>query len=297
MISIETSEPSSAKALEEWEINNSRAITQLASVVSPSISSQVGKFEFAVDAWSFMEKVMDPKFECDKDTLLLQRYIDEIKLVQLLMALRDDYEFVRSSMLHRSPLPFIESALSELLSEETRRLTRGPLALLYVPLRPFWLLLLGAPLVPLRLSLFTYPKLKNSPPTTTARHSTAASASSVVPTCAELPSSSTLTALDVQDMITKALSGLGQGTSALTLSAHSGKSSWIIDSGASNHMSSDSSLFVSTTPSCFSPICTVDGSKLSVSHVGSICAPSGFRLSDVLWSKVIIELNLCWLVM
>ncbi|KAG9446582.1 hypothetical protein H6P81_012710 [Aristolochia fimbriata] len=90
-------------------------------------------------------------------------------------------------------------------------------------------------------------------------------------------------------MITKALSGVGQGTSsASALSAHSGKSSWIIDSGACSHMSSDLSLFISTSSSAsstFSPICTADGSQLSVSSVGSICTP-GISLSDVLLGHV-----------
>ncbi|KAG9447198.1 hypothetical protein H6P81_013326 [Aristolochia fimbriata] len=88
-------------------------------------------------------------------------------------------------------------------------------------------------------------------------------------------------------MISKALSGLGHGTSsASALSAHSGKYSSIIDFGASCHISSDLSLFVSTSSSAsasFSPICTSDGSQLSVSSVGSICTPSGIRLSDVLY--------------
>ncbi|KAG9447257.1 hypothetical protein H6P81_013385 [Aristolochia fimbriata] len=87
-------------------------------------------------------------------------------------------------------------------------------------------------------------------------------------------------------MITKDLFGLGQGTSsASALSAHSGKSSWIIDSSASSHMSSDLSLFVYTSSSTttFSPICTADGSQLSDSSVGSICTPSGIRLSNVMY--------------
>ncbi|KAG9459415.1 hypothetical protein H6P81_003923 [Aristolochia fimbriata] len=58
---------------------------------------------------------------------------------------------------------------------------------------------------------FTCSKLKKSHPTTAAHHSTATSASPVVLACAKSPSSSTLPVLDIQDMITKALSGLGQG--------------------------------------------------------------------------------------
>ncbi|KAG9458911.1 hypothetical protein H6P81_003419 [Aristolochia fimbriata] len=78
---------------------------------------------------------------------------------------------------------------------------------------------------------FTCPKLKKSPPLTAGHPHTAASS------CAAPQISSPLTALAVQDMITKAFSSLGQGTSSiLALSAHSGTSSWIIDSGASSHV-------------------------------------------------------------
>ncbi|XP_026384817.1 uncharacterized protein LOC113280406 [Papaver somniferum] len=52
---------------------------------------------------------------------LWQKYREESRLVQLLMELRDDFETVRASILHRSPLPTVEAALSELITEETRK--------------------------------------------------------------------------------------------------------------------------------------------------------------------------------
>jgi hypothetical protein len=36
------------------------------------------------------------------------------------MAIRDEFEHTRASLLHRSPLPSLESVLSELISKETR---------------------------------------------------------------------------------------------------------------------------------------------------------------------------------
>ena len=42
------------------------------------------------------------------------------RLVQLLMALRPEYEHCRASILHRTPLPSVDSVLHELLAEETR---------------------------------------------------------------------------------------------------------------------------------------------------------------------------------
>jgi hypothetical protein len=54
---------------------------------------------------------------------VVKAYIDqreEQRLVQLLMALRDDFEGLRGSILHRTPLPRVDSVVSELLAEETR---------------------------------------------------------------------------------------------------------------------------------------------------------------------------------
>jgi len=41
-------------------------------------------------------------------------------LVHFLIALRNDFEGLRGSILHRSPLPSVDSAVSELLAEEIR---------------------------------------------------------------------------------------------------------------------------------------------------------------------------------
>ncbi|GAV76933.1 hypothetical protein CFOL_v3_20406, partial [Cephalotus follicularis] len=48
---------------------------------------------------------------------------DKLRLTQFLMALRDDFEPTRASILNRQPLPSLETALSKLISEETRRLS------------------------------------------------------------------------------------------------------------------------------------------------------------------------------
>ena len=58
--------------------------------------------------------------------------------------------------------------------------------------------------------------------------------------------------------------------------------SWFFDSGCCNHMTAQSSFFVSkTTPSRTSAIHTADNSKLLVSHTGAISTPS-LSLADVL---------------
>ncbi|KAG9447270.1 hypothetical protein H6P81_013398 [Aristolochia fimbriata] len=292
---------SNLKAVDEWEVNNSKAMTLLVSSVSPSISFQIGKFDCARDAWVFLEKhyrgsnfdhkyklimdlhairqmpnqsisdfyaqmsllwdqlaAMDPQFKYEEDTVIFQKYIEEAHLVQFFMALHDEYDSIRSSMLHTSPLPSVESALSELLAKVSRRLTRGP--------------------------FIHFPKLKKSSHSTSTRRTTAASAvqDDSLPVPPSTSPSPIPTFGDIQEMINKALIGLAQGTSsASALSVSSGKSSWIIDSGASNHMTFDSTLFMSTSSSSLSPIYIADGSTLSVSYSGSICTSRGIHLSDV----------------
>ncbi|KAM1795338.1 hypothetical protein ACFX11_035703 [Malus domestica] len=51
---------------------------------------------------------------------LYRQYREEQRLVQFLMPLRDEFETLRSSILHRTPLPFVDSVLSELHAEEVR---------------------------------------------------------------------------------------------------------------------------------------------------------------------------------
>ncbi|GAV56568.1 hypothetical protein CFOL_v3_00110 [Cephalotus follicularis] len=67
--------------------------------------------------------VYEPKWHCQEDHTLFTAYRDKLRLTQILMALRDDFEPTRASILNRQPLPSLEVALSELISEETRRLS------------------------------------------------------------------------------------------------------------------------------------------------------------------------------
>ncbi|XP_026459664.1 uncharacterized protein LOC113360346 [Papaver somniferum] len=71
--------------------------------------------------WNQLE-LMEPKWTAD--TKIWQKYREDSRLVQLLMALIDEFETVRASILHRSPLPTVETALSELITEETRKRVR-----------------------------------------------------------------------------------------------------------------------------------------------------------------------------
>ncbi|CAL5399137.1 unnamed protein product [Camellia sinensis] len=68
----------------------------------------------------------EPPWDCTKDAALFTTYRDQQRLVQFLMALTPRFEPVRASLLHRTPLPTLEQAISELLSEETRFGTLHP---------------------------------------------------------------------------------------------------------------------------------------------------------------------------
>ena len=62
----------------------------------------------------------EPVFTDASNTETFTTYRDRQRLVLFLMALTDDFEHVRASLLHRSPLPTLDQAVTELLSEETR---------------------------------------------------------------------------------------------------------------------------------------------------------------------------------
>ena len=70
---------------------------------------------------------------------------EQQRLVQFLTALRSDFKGLRGSILHRSPLPSVDSVVSELLAEEIRLqsyskkgiLSASNLSVLAVPSKPF----------------------------------------------------------------------------------------------------------------------------------------------------------------
>ncbi|WOH02105.1 hypothetical protein DCAR_0521493 [Daucus carota subsp. sativus] len=62
----------------------------------------------------------EPKWLHTEDGTLYHAYRDQQRLIQFLMALTQDFEPVRAALLHRVPLPSLESAVAELISEETR---------------------------------------------------------------------------------------------------------------------------------------------------------------------------------
>lgn len=62
----------------------------------------------------------EPSLKDATDVKTYETHRDRVRLIQLLMALTDEYEPVRASLLHQNPLPTLENALPCLKSEETR---------------------------------------------------------------------------------------------------------------------------------------------------------------------------------
>ncbi|XP_048235207.1 uncharacterized protein LOC125371104 [Ricinus communis] len=126
--------------LDKWEVDNSKIITWINNSVKHSIGTQLAKYEakeLEFDIRALQQKSMSIQEFYDAMTDLWDQlaltepaelrafgpYIvrrEEQRLVQFLMALRDEFEGLRGSILHRHPLPSMDSVVSELLAEEIR---------------------------------------------------------------------------------------------------------------------------------------------------------------------------------
>jgi hypothetical protein len=67
-------------------------------------------------------------------------------------------------------------------------------------------------------------------------------------------------------------------------------SEWVLDSGASHHMSPDSSSFTYLSPLSFIPVMTADGTLMPLVGVGSVVTPHMSLSNDYLILK--LRLNL-----
>ncbi|XP_073132810.1 uncharacterized protein [Henckelia pumila] len=120
-----------AKSLDTWEADNAKIITWINNSVTHSIGAQLAKYETAKqrdmgiqDFYSAMSELWDQLALTESSELqAFPTYVthrEEKRLVQFLMALRDDFEGLRGTILHRSPLPSVDSVVHELLAEEIR---------------------------------------------------------------------------------------------------------------------------------------------------------------------------------
>ncbi|XP_048231249.1 uncharacterized protein LOC125370282 [Ricinus communis] len=156
---------------------------------------------------------------------------EERRLVQFLMALHDEFEGLHRSILHRHPLPSVDSVVSKLLVEEIRL----------------------KPLVVEEVFSASTPSVFAMPPRSNFKSHFRPYGSVAHDKCGFcLPSSP---------------SGISP-------------SSWILDSGASNHMSPNLSSFTSLTPKVSVPITSASGTPMPLQGVGSVITLS-LSLSNV----------------
>jgi hypothetical protein len=80
-----------------------------------SINDFFARFQFI---WDQLD-LANPPWDTPNDAMKYVTCHDQMRLYQFLMALHDDYEPVRSQLLHQIPIPSLDAALNELVREET----------------------------------------------------------------------------------------------------------------------------------------------------------------------------------
>ncbi|KAI3769398.1 hypothetical protein L6452_00500 [Arctium lappa] len=341
--------PKEATDLDSWEVDNSKIITWINNSVEHSIGVQLAKYETGKEVWDHLERLYTQsnfakQYQLEADIRALEQrdmsiqefystmtdlwdqlaltepaelrafgpYIarrEEQRLVQFLMALRSDFEGLRSNILHRTPLPSVDSVVSELLADETRLKTqagKGILptpspSVLVVPHKPFTSNQnKSRPRVGFDECSFCKKKghwksqcpelmgrnqsqqsgiLRQShrfPPQFSTAAAVSPSGSTTNPTLASI-TEQLQKLLDVQSHAMFVSSPIGQ-----SISNESGMHSttWILDSGASFHMSPNSKLFASLNPMPSVPVMTADGTPMPLAGIGSIVS-SNFSLPNV----------------
>uniref|UniRef100_A0A5B7BTX9 Retrotransposon Copia-like N-terminal domain-containing protein n=1 Tax=Davidia involucrata TaxID=16924 RepID=A0A5B7BTX9_DAVIN len=149
-----------AELQKTWNVNNAKIITWINNSVDQTIGVQLAKFNTAKQIWEYLSKLyvqsnFAKRYQLEADIRAARQedrsiqefysvmtgfwdqlaltepaglsahepyltYREEQRLVQFFMALRDDFEGLRGSILHRSPLPSVDSVVNELLAEEVR---------------------------------------------------------------------------------------------------------------------------------------------------------------------------------
>ncbi|KAL5840419.1 hypothetical protein ACOSQ3_013091 [Xanthoceras sorbifolium] len=146
--------------LKKWEAKNAQVLSLINDSVDPGIKKRLAVFKSAKDAWNYLARLyahstlaenfqlemdmraisqgdrsiqelhgilvsfwdklamMEPKDLSGLDSF--KKYREEQRLVQLLIALRDDFEPLRRSILQRSTFPSVQEAVEELITEERR---------------------------------------------------------------------------------------------------------------------------------------------------------------------------------
>ncbi|XP_028116306.1 uncharacterized protein LOC114314069 [Camellia sinensis] len=183
------------------------------------------------------------------------------------MALHSTFEPVCASLHHRLPLPTLEQAITELLSEETHfgsLRSQDTDSVLATPSSPS-----SSSSQPI---ICSYCRKRGLPVNHSLVHcqSKSGHGSRSAAIASEGSSAPSFSMDDVESIIHQVLNKSGTPPST-ALSVTSGNSSWYFDSTCCNHMTSNSTLFSSLSSSSSAPtMYTADGSHMPVSHIGQI---------------------------
>uniref|UniRef100_A0A2N9I0E0 Reverse transcriptase Ty1/copia-type domain-containing protein n=1 Tax=Fagus sylvatica TaxID=28930 RepID=A0A2N9I0E0_FAGSY len=126
-------------ALRNGKASNARSFPKFINTSVLAINSLLPRLETGQAAWSFLathynytydfpwNSILNSSFiRCAKtqyaeDINLFAKYKDRRRFTQFMMGLREDFEPTRAALLSRSPLPSLDTAVKELISEENRR--------------------------------------------------------------------------------------------------------------------------------------------------------------------------------
>jgi transposase InsO family protein len=226
-------------------------------------------------------------------------------LHQFLMALRDDFEPVRVQLLHRSPLPTLDTAIFELVRAEHRSQTirsQPSHAVLAAPSsssssvqRDQFDRLNTSRLPPKSRTNNYYCQLcrrrghtmdrcwnkrRSNAPIAAVAHTESDSSqvapSSVSPSGHALGSNITLSAADFETIVNQVVLSRSGNASSSALSVLPGTSSpWLFDSACCNHMTPHPTSSTTSVPSPHSSLIRIaDGSIMTVKNIGTINTPS-----------------------
>ncbi|PNY14773.1 glutamate receptor-like protein [Trifolium pratense] len=226
-----------AKRLEEWDSKNHQIITWLrntslwTTLLNTKLLPGQSVNDFLAQVQPIWHQISFAKIS-----------EDHLHLIQFLMALRPEYEAVRASLLHRNPLPSLDTAIQEIIFEETQNCPRQP---------------------PKQNCGFN--KSKNVPKSGSSSISTAATKGSTA-----------ITMSDIEALIKQVMSS----NTSIVMSATHGNSRWFFDSACCNHTTTDiKSLPSVTLVSSLPPIHTAIGNTMNITHTGHV-STSNLTLPD-----------------
>ncbi|KAH6815736.1 hypothetical protein C2S51_020556 [Perilla frutescens var. frutescens] len=131
---IEAHNEKFVEQIDVWEVNNSKIITWINNSVENSIDMQLAKYDTVKEVWDHLERLYTQsnfakQYQLEMDVRSLNQ--KEMSIQEFYSAMTNLWD--QGNILHRSPLPSVDSVVSELLAEEVRHKSRVMKGLLPSP--------------------------------------------------------------------------------------------------------------------------------------------------------------------